>query len=528
MRFKNKLLSFLKENKFYLIYCIILFSCLSALISFVPFSGDDWAWGSKIGAERLHNWFKGYNGRYSGNLTVLALTRSNLLRSCTVAFTLTALCFLPMIFVKKKSPILLTFSTFVILSVPKPIFVQGIFWTAGFANYVPPILLIFIYLAMINGIFEKNAPQYSSKKNIAHSIIAFLIAFIGSMFVENVTIFIMTLAVFVIAYCYIKFKKIFSPHLTFLIGGILGTVAMFSNSVYSSLQEESDGYRVLPGQQENLLNTFISHSHSTALNIFVKGFVICIFLSLLCFALTFVCAKQETNKTKKRIIILSFGINAFCLIILLVRRVSPLWNILFKWLGFGNPYGVFLSLIALLYSLSILTTVILCVKDTVSLHRMLVPLFSVPVLVGPMLIINPFGPRVLAPAYLCLAIFTALLFDYTINVISFKATVKKAIALCLIAFSLTSVVFYSFVYLETLSYDKKRTEYIEKQLDMGYTEITVCNLPNLDYMQCADLTKPLWQTRYKIFHGIDTSVKFKIVSCEEFDKWCEEFDKINK
>ena len=36
---------------------------------------DDLTWGSSVGLDRLSNWFAGYNGRYVGNLIVIALTR---------------------------------------------------------------------------------------------------------------------------------------------------------------------------------------------------------------------------------------------------------------------------------------------------------------------------------------------------------------------------------------------------------------------------------------------------------------------
>ena len=54
----------------------LLFFVLCALCFLYPYTGDDWAWGSSIGIERLNTWFDNYSGRYFGNLIVLALTRS--------------------------------------------------------------------------------------------------------------------------------------------------------------------------------------------------------------------------------------------------------------------------------------------------------------------------------------------------------------------------------------------------------------------------------------------------------------------
>lgn len=42
----------------------LLFVVLCALCFLYPYTGDDWAWGSSIGIERLNTWFDNYSGRY--------------------------------------------------------------------------------------------------------------------------------------------------------------------------------------------------------------------------------------------------------------------------------------------------------------------------------------------------------------------------------------------------------------------------------------------------------------------------------
>ena len=61
-----------ENNKIWLRY-IICFGLIAILCYLFPYTGDDWAWGSKIGIDRLNNWFENYNGRYVGNLIVDAL-----------------------------------------------------------------------------------------------------------------------------------------------------------------------------------------------------------------------------------------------------------------------------------------------------------------------------------------------------------------------------------------------------------------------------------------------------------------------
>lgn len=58
-----------------------------------PYSGDDWAWGSQIGLDRLAAHFEAYNGRYVGNLIVLAMTRSNVLKALCMSLFIIAMLY---------------------------------------------------------------------------------------------------------------------------------------------------------------------------------------------------------------------------------------------------------------------------------------------------------------------------------------------------------------------------------------------------------------------------------------------------
>lgn len=56
----------MKENKIKWIRYGICFFLIAALCWLFPYTGDDWAWGSQIGIERLKSGFANYNGRYVG------------------------------------------------------------------------------------------------------------------------------------------------------------------------------------------------------------------------------------------------------------------------------------------------------------------------------------------------------------------------------------------------------------------------------------------------------------------------------
>ncbi len=57
----NKVKHHIKWEYFLYAGALLVFAYLKYLF---PYSGDDWAWGSVEGLERLSTFFQGYNGRY--------------------------------------------------------------------------------------------------------------------------------------------------------------------------------------------------------------------------------------------------------------------------------------------------------------------------------------------------------------------------------------------------------------------------------------------------------------------------------
>ena len=94
----------------------------------LPFAGDDWAWGSSIGLERMKSAFDGYNGRYLGNLLIILITRSVTAKLIVCSITMFVLIFvMSKIFDnisgnnKKLSNYIIAFSSVLILVLPNQI-----------------------------------------------------------------------------------------------------------------------------------------------------------------------------------------------------------------------------------------------------------------------------------------------------------------------------------------------------------------------------------------------------------------------
>lgn len=156
----------MKKRAFYnnrqsLIFSLALFALFAVLAYLFPYSGDDWGWGSQIGIERLEGWFADYNGRYAGNLLVMALTRNKLVCALTVSAFLVCVSVFPKIFASGRGIAPYALGVLLLITVPKGVFTQAVVWTSGFSNYVPPIVFTMLYFILIRNVLKMKSRNIS-------------------------------------------------------------------------------------------------------------------------------------------------------------------------------------------------------------------------------------------------------------------------------------------------------------------------------------------------------------------------------
>lgn len=237
-------MDFIKRNKRIILYLltIVLFGIF---YYFLPFAGDDWAWGCDIGINRLQNGFDGYNGRYVGNILIILVTRSVIFKVIFCTLIMFLLVFvLSKIFDNlsrcKESTVnyVIAFSSVLVLVLPNQIsfgnlqpfqiFGSTVGWLSGFTNYVVPSVLILIFYYFV------TSRGYESK-----AVYAFLTldGVIACLCVEHYTLFCLLFSFGIIAYRYFHYKRICKKSLFFLLGSLVGTAIMFSNSSYRLMQK---------------------------------------------------------------------------------------------------------------------------------------------------------------------------------------------------------------------------------------------------------------------------------------------------
>ena len=239
-----KFMDLIKRNKRIILYLltVVLFG---VFYYFLPFAGDDWAWGSDIGIDRLKNGFDGYNGRYLGNILIILATRSVIFKVLFCALIMFLLIFiLNKIFDNlshcKGSTInyIVAFSSVLILVLPNQIsfgdlqpfqiFGSTVGWLSGFTNYVVPSVLILIFYYFVTSKGYENKAVY---------VLLIVDGVLSCLCVEHYTLFCLLFSLGVIAYRYYHYKRICKKSLFFFLGSLIGTAVMFSNSAYRLMQK---------------------------------------------------------------------------------------------------------------------------------------------------------------------------------------------------------------------------------------------------------------------------------------------------
>lgn len=506
-----------KNSVSFLIISVITFLLLVALSGCFPYTGDDWAWGSESGIMRLESFFDNYNGRYLGNLLILAISRSKILAVSTMAVSYYAVCWLCYKYCGINKNIVFVFSVMSFFIMSRALFMQSVVWASGFSNYVPSAILSLCYILLIKNVTEKNSPCYPKLL----FIVTFLLGICGALFIENVTIFNVILGFAVIIYVAVKFKKVYAVHISFLMGAVIGFLIMFSNSAYTSITGGVDSYRDVPLNLSELFLRCAGNGYKIFDYVVNSNYPICIVVSFLLLLLSVTTIKKFQTKRKKALIS-TVVINAFSL--LLIIYCKKMFNISSEE-AFDNIHKLMLEIIvAALYVLTVMGIIQMCIPSK-DMLKILLPLFCIPVSVAPLLIVSPLGPRCFFVSYLFIMVFTVNLFGYIINSINITLPIRRLLASVVWGVTVVEIVVYAAAFVPIHKYDVKRTEFAQQQSADNKKQIIISSLPNSDYIWMETPIEEPWITRYKSFYGLNKDSAIKVVSPEELDEYYEKYKK---
>jgi len=482
-----------------------LFLCYAALAWLFPYTGDDWSWGSSIGLERLNIFFKDYNGRYAGNLLVLALTRSKLLDALVMAASFLLVCLLSYGYTDEKSQASLLLAACLYLLMPKEMWAQAAVWTAGFTNYVPSALIAVTFLVSVR---EITGRELSSRKDpLGRSVGMFALAFVGALFVENITVFQICFAVAVIVWTFLKFRTYRKAHFGFLLGSVTGAIVMFANGAYDRIAQGEDYYRHMPVGLRDTVYFALDQARMILKYILSDNLWFCVIVSVL---LLMLAVRSLKNGKKWTVLMAAFHVGS---LLLLWQEESTTAAIVSR---FALPKLILhtIPLVApLLYVFSLLVMV-LCFVESGRRFRMLLPFYCAVVSLGPLLVVDPIGPRCVFVGYFFMMVFTVDLFGYVRRQLGLE---EKCFGRILGLTVAAQLLFCFWIHYPVYYYDGLRLDYLRQQEAEGKQQVLMCDLPNSDYLWTPTPGGESWINKYKLFYGLEENLQFEYIPYEELE-----------
>ncbi len=487
--------------------CLAFFLIFGVLCFLFPYTGDDWAWGSSIGVERLRCWFADYNGRYLGNIWELIFSRLYILRSVlTALFVTLTLYLIHKLSSKNFTPLGLISIILLFFAMPYVIFRQSVVWSAGYVNYGLPALNFLLYIYIVRNIFEEGTPRYG-KSDVLWAV---LLGFAGSLYVEHVTIYQVAAAVIIIIYTLIRFKKAYLTHFAFLFGSIAGAVCMFANGAYGLIASDSDEYRTMADGIDGYLSQAIDNYTDTIQSqLFYNNAFLFAVITVLLFVIVVRHSKPEkAGKGSRTASYILMSLNFFATLYTVIKKADSSWGIT-DLFDFAVTCILLITLIAL---------PAVCLESVGEKSKAVFAVLSVIILTVPLLAVTPIGSRCFLPQFFMLLLYIDILISSSF---SEKAQKNKILIAVIFAVVLGYLIFWLSIYGRIYKYDTARISYARQQDAQGAEIIYVFELPGSKYLWCSSPSEEIWAERFKLFYGLNPDAEIKVVSFEEFIKLTE-------
>jgi hypothetical protein len=469
----------------------------------IPYSLDDWRWGSSVGLERLLSGFRDYNGRYLGNLLEIALTRAPVLKAIVMAATYFALTRLAITSAREQGSraegVLFVLANLLFLALPRAVFRQTVGWVGGYTNFVAPVLLSLVYFGMTRDVFCDEKPRYGIAKTIA--VVPLCVSM--QLFCEHNTIYNVLYALFVLSYAWAKHRKAFALHVVGLCSTVIGAAAMFANSEYLGLLTGTKvhGYRSLVGASTEgflgkALKFYVSDVSSALIadNVALNAVII-----VLCIALV-VGARGARRRALGHALCAVLAIyGAYCG----ARTLYPAWSPL----PGAEARSELGAIVSIAYYLAVCVSVACFVGEKGARTRLLVLFVSAAVYAMPLVIARPIGPRCFFASYSMYVLFALGLFEHVVRA---HGLAPRRLLVPLASCLLVAMAYHASIYWHVGSIDRERMAIIE---DGVRSEATTIVIPGYgaysDYVFSPDPSKK-WEGNFKEFYGIPQGTTVKV------------------
>lgn len=480
-----------------------LFLLVSGLAFLFPLSGDDWAWGSSAGVDRLHQFFAGYNGRYMGNLAALVLTRTLWLTPFVVAATICLVVGLLVRIAGVRTPAGYLASAGLVVAMPLGQWRQTVVWVSGFSNYTLAGFCLLVFVLLVQR--DWTRPLQLSRPGIA-LILAFAVA--SQLFMEHVTLFLVVASVAnVVVQLRRPGRRVTPLAVTWAVGAALGAALMFQNSAYRAAAGDGETYQGIGAAGTTT-------GHGTVWSIVLQGaggvsqYVVAANAALnlalfgLILALALVHRFHEGRWARGPVaaVVLAGVATVFSAAIRLSLEPDHIFGRLTGWAWVP----------ALAQFAAILVAARVLVKDRNRSVTISLLAGSVLVLVAPMAAVMPYGPRNFLPSYLVLVAIALLLLAELEERAASPVLPRVVAGLGAVAVLGTLMGYYS-VYSLIHQQVENRSAYLANRAHEGARVASVYTLPYPGYVHSPDPLPGNWEDRFKHYEGLPKRFHIKLV-----------------
>ena len=475
-----------------LVVIIVSFALLANLF---PYSGDDWAWGSQIGIDRLSTFFVDYNGRYAGNLAVLALTRSSAAVAVTMAVAVAAIVFLVLHLARFRTITGYALVYALVLAMPVDVWRQGIAWTSGFSNYTLATVSMLGVIIAVRTLLQRTPERPAHP--VLEGVALLLLAFVGQLFIEHVTLMVVAVTSGGVAWSLMRHRGVSPGMWCLFAGSMLGAIAMFSNGAYrralsgeSTYQKIGQSTGTRADQMLISLDSIIGPygvTLNTALNV-----VLLVVLAVVAVGR----ARDSRGSVRLTLGIVGvFAVVAGALVLWVVPREAP------KLASTG--------IVSLLLMLLTLGVAVVTVPDRSARRLLLFVAAAFVVLVAPLLVVKPLGPRCFVPSYVLLLVAVAVLARVGVRrlgPISGGVLFVAGAAIAIPAFVSHYSIYHAIDHASAVRQAKARAAVAQ-----GAPSVVLKHLPyGGRWVHAPDPAFEPWETRYKLFYHLPASLKITV------------------
>lgn len=462
----------------------VLFVLLFLLCRLFPVTGDDWfreALGASIHTpagllrEVAVRWAT-INGRVLGNVLAYTAGSRPLVRD-----TMRALITLLLIDLLARTARLEGWQGVLlcaagVLAVPREMFAQIYPWSAGFFNYVPPVVMLLACLVLIRAVPESGRMEESPARGTA----LFLLGFGQQLFIENNTLCALCISLALTVWYRLERRRISPCLLAFFLGCVLGAGLLFASPSYRLIGGTDGAYQSgLGGGLAGLISAAQANLPEV-----VRYFILdC---PILYFGLTFLAVKLAMQLGRR-----ASWIDWLLLAVLIL-------GVMAMYLG---RLGVMAA--AVFWYLALAAAVWRWLPERASRAEALFLWVSAAAAAGPLLFVNPIGPRCLFLSYVLMLALAGILFR------ALERCPMPAVASGVVAVLTAAAVFafYAHVYLPLHRTERVRTELLAAAVAAGEQEAVLPAYDHGGYLWDADNAEKMEQFYYRSEPG-DLKISF--------------------